>query len=104
MQQKAVDNCTRVSTSGEISWNHLYRHPRNYTIAQVSSGRLQSDEAGGRMFCTIIDGRQHIIWTHNDIKMLGEVTGYGGHEETFLWWKRVHHNMGPPMSQHAGHE
>jgi len=98
LEQTAVGDCTRVVSSGEISWNHLYRHPRHYTIAQLRSSRLQSDQAGGRLFCTIIDGRQHILWTHNDIKLLGEVVGYGGHAQTFAWWRRVHHNMGPPMS------
>jgi hypothetical protein len=104
MTQTAVDDCNTLRSSGEVSWNHLYEHPRSYTIGQVESGRLQSEVAGGRLFCTIIDGREHILWTHNDIKLLGEVIGYGGHAQTFLWWKRVHHNMGPSMSRPMSEE
>ena len=63
-------------------------------ISQVETGRYQSDVAGGRLL-VLVGGREHIIWTHNDIKMLGEVTGYGSHSETFQWWNLMHHNMGP---------
>jgi hypothetical protein len=99
MEETAVGDCNSKNSEGEVSWNHMYEHPRNFTIAQLQTGRFEADVAGGRLFCTIIEGREHIVWTSNDIKMLGEVIGYGGHAETFTWWKRVHHNMGPaPMS------
>jgi len=101
MHQMAVDNCSIHRSSGEVTWNHLYQHPRNFTISQLEAGDLQSDVAGGRLFCILIDGRQHIVWTHNDLKILGELVGYGGHADTYVWWRKVHHNMGPPM---IGHE
>ena len=104
MDQKAVSDCNTEMSQGEVTWNHRYVHPRNFTIAQVESGRYQSDVAGGRLFCALVDGREHIIWTHNDIKMLGEVTGFGGHGETFQWWRLMHHNMGPMAGMNMNHD
>ncbi|MFC4783616.1 protein kinase domain-containing protein [Nocardioides sp. MAHUQ-72] len=104
MDQTAVGNCSRRRSSGEVSWNHRYEHPRNFMISQLEAGGLSSEVAGGRLFCTLVGGRQVIVWTHNDLKLLGQVTGYGGHAETFLWWRTVHHNMGPGMSMPGGGE
>jgi serine/threonine protein kinase len=95
MDQMAVGDCNATMSEGEVTWNHMYQHPRNFTISQVASGRYQSDVAGGRLFCLLENGREHIIWTSNDIKLLGDVTGFGSHSETFQWWKLMHHNMGP---------
>jgi hypothetical protein len=29
-----VNNCRVNETYGEISWNHMFQHPGNYTLAQ----------------------------------------------------------------------
>jgi serine/threonine protein kinase len=98
MTDRARGNCSRHLSSGEVSWNHAYQHPRNFTIAQVATGTLSSEVAGGRLFCILVQGREHVVWTSNDINTLGDLVGYGGHADTFAWWRVVHHSMGPAMT------
>lgn len=84
-------DCNRYSPEGEISWNHLYQHPRRFSLAQSRAGRLDNeDQAAGRVFCVLHGSEETSVWTQNDGRVLGIVTGLP-HQATFLWWKKVHH-------------
>jgi serine/threonine protein kinase len=90
-------DCTERETYGEVSWNHRYQHPRRYSLAQSQSGHLSDDDAAGRLFCTFNDSQLHIVWTQNDGRVLGVLTGFP-HANTWDWWKGVHHSIDIPGS------
>ncbi len=90
--QQNVNNCRVNETYGEISWNHMFQHPRNYTLAQSESGKLMDSQAVGRVFCTFTSGAEYMVWTQNDGKMLGQAYG-APHEDVWNWWVGVHHNI-----------
>jgi tRNA A-37 threonylcarbamoyl transferase component Bud32 len=89
------------ATGAETGWNHQFKHPKNYTIAQMASGRVPVTAAAGRVFCVTnpSSGVAEYIWTQNDGRMLGWVTG-PLHEQVWNWWLAVHHEIAigkPPM-------
>jgi serine/threonine-protein kinase len=90
-------DCTEQQTDGEVSWNHNYQHPREYSLAQSGSGMLTDEQAAGRVFCTFTNGALTIIWTQNDGRLLGELVG-APHTNTFNWWHGVHHSITLPGS------
>lgn len=84
---------TSPSAAGEVAWNHQFRHPRAYSIAQMASGQVTSLEAAGRVFCTMTDSAQEdMVWTQDDGRLLGWVAG-APHEDVWNWWMAVHHNL-----------
>ncbi len=86
-------DCDRRQSSGEVSWNHDYQHPRAYSVAQLVSNRLSpSTEAAGRLFCTLDDAGFHIVWVQNEGRLLGTLEG-SPHTDAFLWWRSVHHSL-----------
>lgn len=86
-------DCDRRQSSGEVSWNHDYEHPRGYSVAQMIDNRLSpSTEAAGRLFCTLDDAGFHIVWVQNDGRLLGSLDG-SPHTDAFLWWRSVHHSI-----------
>jgi serine/threonine protein kinase len=85
-------DCTEQTTYGEVSWNHLYQHPRGYSLAQSRSGHLIDDDAAGRVFCTFTNSQLYIVWTQNDGRVLGVLSG-APHTNTWDWWKGVHHSI-----------
>jgi hypothetical protein len=93
---------TSPSVAGEVAWNHQFKHPRDYSVAQMASGRVTDLQAAGRVFCTMTDGAQEdIVWTQDDGKLMGWVVGRP-HEDVWNWWMAVHHNLalsgaGPAM-------
>jgi serine/threonine protein kinase len=90
-------DCTEQQTYGEVSWNHLYKHPRGYSLAQSQSGHLTDDDAAGRVFCTFTNSQLYIVWTQNDGRVLGVLSG-SPHVNTWDWWKGVHHSIDIPGS------
>ena len=79
--------------NGEVSWNHQYQHPRNYSLAQSESGMLNDgNQAAGRLFCTFSNSILTIVWTQDSGRMLGFLQG-SPHEDAFYWWRGVHHNI-----------
>lgn len=88
-------DCTQQQTDGEVSWNHDYKHPRHFTIEQARMGRLTDDQAAGRVFCTFTNSQLYIIWTQNDGRLLGILSG-APHANTWDWWKGVHHSIDMP--------
>jgi Protein kinase domain len=91
--QPNFQDCGINQTVGEISWNHQFQHPRNYSVAQLSSGKLTDDQAAGRVYCNLASGLESMVWTQNDGHLLAWVTGLV-HEDVWTWWVAVHHNIG----------
>jgi hypothetical protein len=90
------------SVAGEVAWNHQFRHPRAYSIAQMAGGGVTDLQAAGRVFCTMTDSAQEdMVWTQDDGRLMGWVAG-APHEGVWYWWTAVHHNLvlgraGAPM-------
>jgi serine/threonine protein kinase len=82
--------CTQRITSGEVSWNHNYQHPRGFSLAESMSGQLMDDQAAGRVFCTFTNSTYLLAWTMNDGHLLGMLTG-APHDDAWMWWHGVHH-------------
>jgi len=100
-------DCSEVLTKGEVSWNHNYEHSRLYSLDLSRSGRLSDDKAAGRASCAFANGELHMLWTQNDGRLLGELTG-APHPDAYRWWHAVHHvivlpHTQPPMTTSGGH-
>jgi hypothetical protein len=90
-------NCTEVMTSGERSWNHNVSHPSQYAFNLFPAGRITDDQAAGRLFCTFANDQLHLVWTQNDGRLLGELSG-APHYDAYVWWRQVHHEIALPGS------
>jgi hypothetical protein len=98
--QANFHDCNISQTYGEAGWNHMFKHPKTYSVAQMSAGMIADAQAAGRVFCTFNQGQEDFIWTQDDGHLLGYVAG-PVHEDVWNWWYAVHHNIGfagaPPM-------
>ena len=92
--QANTANCVDGVGNGEISWNHNYFHLKNFSVAQDIAGNLNPQtQAAGRMFCHFVSPNgEVIVWTQNDGRMLGVVSG-APHADVFKWWGGVHHDI-----------
>jgi serine/threonine protein kinase len=86
-------DCGLNQTFGEVGWNHMFQHPKTYTVAQMAAGMVTDTQAGGRVFCTFSNGQESFVWTQDDGHLLGWVAG-PVHEDVWNWWVGVHHNIG----------
>ena len=91
--QANFQDCGLTQTFGEVSWNHQFQHPKTYSVAQLTSGKLSEDQAAGRVFCTITNGQESFVWTQNAGNLLAVAAG-PVHEDVWNWWVDVHHNIG----------
>src|SRR5579864_2259981 len=87
------NDCEINQTFGEVGWNHMFQHPKTYSVAQMSAGMVTDAQAGGRVFCNFSNGQENFVWTQNDGHLLGWVSG-PVHEDVWNWWVGVHHNIG----------
>jgi hypothetical protein len=99
--QQNFSDCGENQTFGEAGWNHMFQHPKTYTVAQMSMGMVTDAQAAGRVFCTFSSGQESFVWTQDDGHLLGYAAG-PVHEDVWNWWVGVHHNIGfagsPPMN------
>ena len=86
-------DCGLNQTFGEVAWNHMFQHPKTYTVAQMSAGMVTDAQAAGRVFCTFSNGQENFVWTQGDGHLLGYAAG-PVHEDVWNWWVDVHHNIG----------
>jgi serine/threonine protein kinase len=86
-------DCGLEQTFGEVGWNHMFQHPKTYTVAQMSAGMVTDAQAAGRVFCTFANGQEDFVWTQDDGHLLGYAAG-PVHEDVWNWWVDVHHNIG----------
>ncbi len=90
-------NCTETMTSGEIGWNHDFKHPSMYPVSDFTSGRITDDQAAGRVYCTFENSELYLVWTQDDGHVLGELSG-APHVDAYVWWRQVHHSVVMPGS------
>jgi hypothetical protein len=86
-------DCNISQTYGEVGWNHMFKHPKTYSVSQMSAGMVPDSGAAGRVFCTFNNGQENFVWTQDDGHLLAYVTG-PVHEDVWNWWYAVHHNIG----------
>ena len=86
-------DCGLNQTLGEVAWNHMFQHPKTYSVSEMSAGMVTDTQAGGRVFCNFANGQENFVWTQDDGRMLGYVAG-PVHEDVWNWWVGVHHNIG----------
>jgi Protein kinase domain len=96
-------DCLPRTTNGEVSWNHDFRHPRGYSLADARAGMLNDNQAAGRVYCTFAQSQFHIVWTMDDGRLLATVSG-APHKETWRWWRQVHHAITVPAAGSDGGE
>jgi hypothetical protein len=91
--QQNFSDCESQVTYGEVGWNHLFQHPKTYTVDQMSMDKVTDDQAAGRVFCNYTGGLEYMVWTQNDGHLMGYVSG-PVHGDVWTWWVAVHHNIG----------
>ena len=91
--QANFQDCGLDQTFGEVGWNHMFQHPKTYTVAQMAGGMVTDAQAAGRVFCTFANAQEDFVWTQDDGHMLGWAAG-PVHEDVWNWWVDVHHNIG----------
>ena len=67
------NDCELEQTVGEAGWNHQFQHPKTYTVAEMSAGKVTDDQAAGRVFCNFTQGLEYIVWTQDDGHVMGVV-------------------------------
>ena len=87
------NDCEAQTTYGEVGWNHLFQHPKNYTIDQMTMPGFTDDKAAGRVFCNYTQGLEYMVWTQDDGHLMSVVAG-PVHGDVWNWWVAVHHNIG----------
>jgi serine/threonine protein kinase len=86
-------DCGLHATFGEVGWNHMFQHPKTYSIQQMISGMVTDSQAAGRVFCNFNNGQENMVWVQDSGRLLGYVSG-PVHEDVWTWWVAVHHNIG----------
>jgi Protein kinase domain len=89
-----VCGATAPSRTAESTWNNSNHYFTTYSAQQMASGKIPTDIAMGRVFCTQKNGSAVILWTQNSGKLLGYATGgdvsYG---QVWQWFEAVHNNI-----------
>jgi serine/threonine-protein kinase len=94
VQNKETCDATAPDPTGESTWNHSNGSPTAYTASQMATGTVPTDMAMGRVFCEqLSNGSEKIVWTADSGKFLGYATGTASHEQVYLWWYYVHHQI-----------
>ncbi|MGA8340120.1 MAG: hypothetical protein WB761_35635 [Solirubrobacteraceae bacterium] len=44
------------------------------------------------MYCTFDDSDLYLVGTHDDGRVLGELSG-APHVDAYVWWRQVHHSI-----------
>ncbi|MGO9784564.1 MAG: serine/threonine protein kinase [Streptosporangiaceae bacterium] len=86
-------DCGINDTYGEVAWNHMFQHPKTYSVPQMSVGMVTDAQAAGRVFCNFSNSQEYFVWTQDDGHLLAYVAG-PVHEDVWNWWVGVHHNIG----------
>jgi hypothetical protein len=95
--EQNVGDCNARQKSGEVSWNHQFEHPTDYTIDDhITTDLTMGGEAEGRLACEVSGGFMTIVWTDDAWNMLGQARGPV--MSLFPAWRRIHHGITPPAS------
>jgi hypothetical protein len=91
--QANFQDCGVDETYGEVGWNHMFQHPKTYSVEQMSAGMVTDTQAAGRVFCNFSNAQENFVWTQDDGHLLAYVAG-PVHEDVWNWWVGIHHNIG----------
>ena len=64
-------------------------------MSEFISGQITDDKAAGRVYCTFEDSDLYLVWTQDDGRILGELSG-APHVDAYVWWRQVHHSVVMP--------
>ncbi len=64
-------------------------------MSEFVSGQITDDKAAGRVYCTFEDSDLYLVWTQDDGRILGELSG-APHVDAYVWWRQVHHSVVVP--------
>jgi serine/threonine protein kinase len=102
-QQNTKASCgTTGATYAEAGWNHQELHPRTYTEAQMSAGKVPQLDAMGRLACFATGKSQDLVWTTGVGKMLAVAVGSGSSGAVYNWWASIHHVIIFPKTEMCG--
>jgi hypothetical protein len=94
VQNNGACDATAPDPTDESTWNHSNGGPTTYTASQMAAGTVPTDMAMGRVVCEqLSNGSEKIVWTADSGKFLGYATGAASHEQVYLWWYYVHHQI-----------
>ncbi len=100
----AVENmhicgATAPASTAESTWNNSNQYYTTYSAGQLASGKIPTDIAMGRVFCTQnANGSAVILWTQDSGKLLGYATGGDvSHQQVWAWFDAVHDNISFPV-------
>ena len=66
-------DCGIDETYGEVAWNHMFQHPKTYSVTQMSAGMVTDVQAAGRVFCNFSNSQEYFVWTQDDGHLLAYV-------------------------------
>jgi serine/threonine-protein kinase len=90
--QNTKTHCaTSIGTYGETGWNHLEKHPTQYTYQQMESTNFSQVAAMGRQACFVSSGTPYLIWTTDIGNMLAVAQGVSSMAPVYTWWTQIHH-------------
>ncbi len=67
-------------------------NPSMYPVSEFTAGQITDDNAAGRVYCTFDDSDLYLVWTQDDGRVLGELSG-APHVDAHVWWRQVHHSI-----------
>ncbi|HUN31090.1 MAG TPA: hypothetical protein VMU95_03650 [Trebonia sp.] len=79
----------------EFGWNQEEGHPHNFTVAQMTAGKVGQLFAAGRMACfathTAHGLSQDLVWTIDGGPAMGVAIGDGPPGDVYQLWASLHH-------------
>jgi hypothetical protein len=81
----------------EFGWNQEEGHPHNFTVAQMTTGKVDPLAASGRMACFVTHTKQgvsqDIVWTIDNGPAMGIAIGSGSPRSVYQLWASLHHTV-----------
>jgi serine/threonine protein kinase len=75
----------------EAGWNHLEKHPKQYTVTDMESTTFNQVDAMGRQACGFSNGKPYMVWTTDVGNMLAVASGSSSMKPLYEWWAEIHH-------------
>jgi serine/threonine protein kinase len=102
-QQNTSASCGDTGANyAEAGWNHQELHPRQYTVAEMTAGKVPQLDAMGRLACFAHGNSEDLVWTTGVGKMLAVATGSGSPAAVYDWWAAIHHVIVFPGTEMCG--
>jgi hypothetical protein len=108
-RQNTKASCGNTGAAyAEAGWNHQELHPKTYTTAQMSAGKVPQLNAMGRLACFASGKSEDLVWTTGVGAMLAVATGTrsgsgsGSVSAVYQWWAEIHHVIIFPGTEMCG--